>query len=476
MTYDVIMRSVDIFGLGRLMTVRSQVNELISQGSSVTVSQLNQSVRHLLETKFDSIWVRGELSSFTPAASGHWYFTLKDDVATVRAVMFRQRALATAFNPQLGDAVEIRCKVTLYEARGEFQIQVEQMRKAGLGNLFEAFVALKEKLAAEGLFDAGNKRALNPYPRAVGVITSEAAAALHDVLSALARRAPHVSVIIYPAMVQGVQAPAQLRQALALANERAEVDSLLLVRGGGSLEDLWAFNDEALARDIAASLIPVVAGVGHETDFTIADFVADLRAPTPTAAAEMVCAPHAALFQRAYSVVSAMTRAQTRYLERAWQGLDRATARLISPAQRLLYQAGLLKNLNARMLASAGKLNYLFLARYDRAVDRLRHSLPQVDSRRLMLSRTVQALVVAQRRALVQKKAHLEGVLAQLRALSPSHTLARGYAIVMDQSGAVVRSRIDALGSQRLRITVANGSFDAQVLGEKPAASDLVSR
>jgi len=254
----------------------------------LTVSELNEAVARLLEDSFDVCWVRGEVSNFTPAASGHWYFTLKDNGASVRAVMFRSRALAVGFVPKSGDSVEIKGRVTLYEARGEYQIQVDQLRRAGLGSLFEAFLALKSKLASEGLFDQENKREITTHPRAIGVITSLSAAALRDVLTALERRAPHVPVVIYPAMVQGVDSALQLRQALAIANERQEVDTLLMVRGGGSIEDLWSFNDEALARDISASVIPVVSGVGHETDFTIADFVADLRAPTPTAAARRV--------------------------------------------------------------------------------------------------------------------------------------------------------------------------------------------
>ncbi|MGB6105120.1 MAG: exodeoxyribonuclease VII large subunit, partial [Pusillimonas sp.] len=254
-----------------------------------TVSQLNRRVGELLEGHFSRIWVRGEISNFTQAASGHWYFSVKDEGAAVKAVMFRGRAQAVGFVPRPGEKFEFRVNVTLYEPRGDYQVQVESLRRAGRGDLHEAFLALKEKLEAEGLFDPARKRPVKTMPRAVGVVTSMAAAALRDVLSALARRAPHVPVIIYPAPVQGLDAAGLLDQAVQQAIRRNEVDTLLLVRGGGSLEDLWSFNDETLARSIAASPIPVISGVGHETDFTIADFVADLRAPTPTAAAELCC-------------------------------------------------------------------------------------------------------------------------------------------------------------------------------------------
>ena len=256
------------------------------------------------------------------------------------------------FVPRAGDQVEIRARVSLYEPRGDYQLQVDAMRRAGLGNLYEAFLRLKEQLAFEGLFDPARKRELAPLPRAIGVITSLHAAALRDVLSALARRAPQVPVIIYPAPVQGADAAGRLAAQVRLANQRAEVDTLLLVRGGGSIEDLWSFNDEALAREVAASAIPVVSGVGHETDFTIVDFVADLRAPTPTAAAELACTPRGELLGRVMDAARTLARGQQRRLERAAQRLDRAAGQLVSPAQRLEHQRERLNSLGFR-LASA---------------------------------------------------------------------------------------------------------------------------
>ena len=410
------------------MTIESQDTNAVTTPDILTVAQLNQAVNHLLEDSFAICWVRGEISNFTNASSGHWYFTLKDEAASVRAVMFRGRAVATGFTPKVGDSVELKARVTLYEARGEYQLQVEQLRRAGLGTLFEAFVALKNKLAAEGLFAAEAKRALAPYPKAIGIITSLGAAALHDVLTALARRAPHVPVIIYPALVQGAGAALQLRQALALANDRKEVDTLLLVRGGGSLEDLFSFNDEALARDLAASVIPVVSGVGHETDFTIADFVADVRAPTPTAAAELVCATRQSLS------------------ERVWLAA-RQTDQLLS-----------------RRLASAfDKQREYARSRQARAHLRLSAALPDLSPVRLRLLRAATELQAGQSRLLLRQQGRLESASAQLRALSPEHTLARGYAIVRTTEGQILRDALNAQFGQTLELTLAQGALTVKV-------------
>ncbi|HEY4801925.1 MAG TPA: exodeoxyribonuclease VII large subunit, partial [Paraburkholderia sp.] len=254
----------------------------------VPVSALNRAIASMLERTFPLAWISGEVSNFTRAASGHWYFSIKDAQAQIRCVMFRGRAQYAEFTPREGDRIEVRALVTMYEPRGELQLNVEAVRRTGQGRLYEAFLRLKAQLEAEGLFDPERKRALPSHPRAIGVITSMQAAALRDVLTTLCRRAPHVPVIVYPAPVQGAGSAEKLTAMLETANARNEVDVLVLCRGGGSIEDLWSFNDETLARAIAASAIPVVSGVGHETDFTIADFAADVRAPTPTGAAELV--------------------------------------------------------------------------------------------------------------------------------------------------------------------------------------------
>jgi len=443
-----------------------QKNPVITR-DILTVSELNQAVARLLEESFDVSWVRGEVSNFTPAASGHWYFTLKDNGASVRAVMFRSRASAVGFTPKSGDQIELKGRVTLYEARGEYQIQAEQMRRAGLGSLFEAFLALKQKLAQEGLFDTENKREIVEHPRAIGVITSLSAAALRDVLTALERRAPHVHVIIYPAMVQGVGSALQLRQALALANERQEVDTLLLVRGGGSIEDLWSFNDEALARDISASLIPVVSGVGHETDFTIADFVSDLRAPTPTAAAELACTARSALADRVERAQGQLSLGMQRLIDRLSQRVDRHAANLVSPAQRLSHQAERLSGLVFRLRAAAQRSDQQRRTSADRTIARFRVVRPELSLQRSQVQRAAISLDSGYRRLHFSREARLAFLDAQCRALSPEQTLSRGYSIVRSKNGKVVHSSLEINQTEILEVSFALGVADVQVLALK---------
>lgn len=445
------------------MAIGDQQKNLAITRDILTVSELNQAVARLLEDSFDVSWVRGEVSNFTPAASGHWYFTLKDNGASVRAVMFRSRAAGVGFIPKSGDSIELKGRVTLYEARGEYQIQAEQMRRAGLGSLFEAFLALKNKLNAEGLFDPVNKRQIVEHPRAIGVITSLTAAALRDVLTALARRAPHVPIVIYPAQVQGAGAALQLRQALALANDRQEVDTILLVRGGGSIEDLWSFNDEALARDIASSVIPVVSGVGHETDFTIADFVADLRAPTPTAAAELVCTARIELLERVERVQERLSLSMRRKFERLSQRLDRVAASLISPAQRLSHQAERLSGLLFRLRAASQRNQQQRLTLAEKALARFQILLPDVSAQAARLQRAMTALAACQRRLQASRETALNALEAQLRALSPEQTLSRGYAIVRTQEGKVVRESSDVQIGETLGVDLAEGSLTVKV-------------
>ena len=387
----------------------------------LTVAQLNRRVARLLEAGFPRVWVCGEVSNFTRAASGHWYFSIKDEAAAVRAVMFRGRAQAVGFVPRAGERFEFRVQVSLYEPRGDYQVQVEAMRRAGRGDLHEAFLRLRDRLTAEGLIDPARRRPIPSMPRAIGVVTSLAAAALRDVLSVMARRAPHVRVVIYPAPVQGREAAAQLREALERAIARAEVDTLLLVRGGGSLEDLWSFNDEALARAIAASPIPVVSGVGHETDFTIADFVADLRAPTPTAAAELCCDSRGACEERLRGALGALAAAQRRLLDRGAMRLDKAAAQLVSPAQRL----------------------------------RLR---------RQRLSAALQHLHAALRHRAESRAARLAAVRGRLEALDPRGVLGRGYAIVRAPSGNIVKNALDLNIGERIDVEFGSGRAQADIV------------
>jgi len=445
------------------MTIEFAVTNNVFTRDILTVGQLNQAVGQLLERSIPALWVRGEISNFTAAASGHWYFTLKDNRAAVRAVMFRSRASAVGFVPRAGDQVEIRARVSLYEPRGDYQLQADAMRRAGVGNLYEAFLRLKEQLAGEGLFDPARKREPVRLPRAIGVITSLHAAALRDVLSALARRAPQVPVIIYPAPVQGADAAGRLTAQLRLANQRAEVDTLLLVRGGGSIEDLWSFNDEALARLVAASEIPVICGVGHETDFTIADFVADVRAPTPTAAAELACVPRSELMGRVMHAAQALARGQQRRLERAAQRLDRAAAQLVSPAQRLEHQRERLNSLRFRLATAWAGPQGRRAARVDLLKQRLAHRAPDTGRAADRLGGALRRLGQAQARLQAQRRDRLAAATAQLRALDPGNTLARGYAIARDAHGRIVRDAASLAAGQALDLSFAQGGANVEV-------------
>lgn len=414
-----------------------------SGGDAVlTVSQLNRRVAQLLEDGVPRLWVAGEVSNFTRAASGHWYFSIKDEAAAVRAVMFRGRAQAVGFIPEVGGRYEFRVQVSLYEPRGDYQVQVESMRQAGRGDLHEAFLRLRDRLTQEGLIDPARRRPLPVLPKAVGVVTSLSAAALRDVLSVMARRAPHVRVVIYPAQVQGRDAAPQLCAALDRAAARAEVDTLLLVRGGGSLEDLWSFNDEALARRIASCPIPVISGVGHETDFTIADFVADLRAPTPTAAAELCCEERGRLAGRLQAACDLFARGQQRRLEHAAIRLDRACAQLISPVQRLQLRRQRLEFAARRLQAGLDRLLQERRRRPAMAMDRLTIGLDGLLQR-------------CHRR--------LEAPLAALGALDPHRVLGRGYALVRRADGAIVKNALDLKIHEPIEIEFGQGRAQAEV-------------
>ncbi len=423
------------------MTFESMFKNDEMQGPIYTVSQLNASASELLSSGFGLIWLVGEVSSFTKASSGHYYLSLKDSQAVARAVMFKARQAFCEFEPEVGDQVQVQARVGLYEPRGDFQLNIQRLRRAGKGTLNEQFERLKAKLQAEGLFDASSKRAVASMPKAIGVITSLGAAALHDVLTSFRRRAPHVRVVIYPSLVQGQTAPLALRQALAKANERAEVDTLLLVRGGGSLEDLWAFNDESLARDIATSLIPVICGVGHESDFTIADFAADIRAATPTAAAEISCLARTVLQSEVDRRMGALSDRMERLFERLDQRLDRLTYRLVSPSERLAARGHQLSLVAQRL-------------RFARPnIVALKQSCDQVSERlRLSFSARLNALNV-----------RLDNLQAHLTALSPEGPLQRGYAIVRGPNGKVLSDCNQVALGDQVQISLAAGHIAAQV-------------
>ncbi len=406
----------------------------------LTVSLLNRLSRERLESAFPLCWVTGEISNLTIAASGHAYFSLKDSNAQVRCVMFRNRTLLLGWRLENGQHVEARVLVTLYEARGDFQLNVETVRQAGVGNLYEQYLRLKDKLEREGLFANETKRPLPYFPHRIGIITSLQGAALRDVLTTLMRRAPQVSIVIYPTLVQGDAAPGQIASAIGIASKRRECDVLILCRGGGSLEDLWAFNAESVVRAIRACRIPVITGVGHETDFSIADFAADRRAATPTAAAELAAPERSALKTLLADRERTLKRLCESILERYGQQLDMLSRRLIHPGQRLAQQRELLttyqRRLTAALSQSSGRGN-LELAQLSQ---RLRLARPDTQRRRGRLEILEERIQNAWFAAHCQRKAQLSRINASLDHLNPIGVLARGYSIVTDASGTILRS------------------------------------
>ncbi|WP_338758359.1 exodeoxyribonuclease VII large subunit [Massilia sp. METH4] len=438
------------------------------QNAVITVSALNQAVSRLLERSFPLTWIAGEISNFTRAASGHWYFTLKDDAAQVRAVMFRGRAQYAGFVPREGDKVEVRALVTLYGPRGDYQINVEAIRRAGVGALFEAFMRLKEKLSAAGLFDEDRKRALPLFARTIGIVTSPQAAALRDVLIALRRRAPHVNVVLYPTLVQGQFAGEQIARAIRTASKRAECDVLIVCRGGGSMEDLWCFNDEMVAWAIAECSMPVISGVGHETDFTIADFAADLRAATPTAAAELAATPRGDWLASLRADATDLRRAMRRTLNDAAQTLDHHSRRLLSPTARIRQQRlALLALSTALMHANRAPLNQ---SRHtlDKLAGRLAAQRPDTRAVRAHLAALQHRCAVNIAACVRREREALGALAAQLELLNPQRTLERGYAIVTDSRGAILRSPDQLQPRRKYNVRLAEGSADLTVSNVQP--------
>lgn len=429
----------------------------------LTVSELNRMARRALESQLPLLWVEGEVSNFTRAASGHWYFSLKDAAAQVRCVMFRGRNQFAEFIPANGDHVEIRALPSLYEARGDFQLGAEAIRRAGAGRLYEAFVRLKSKLEAEGLFDPARKRPLPRFPRTLGIVTSPQAAALHDVLTALARRMPGLGVILYPAPVQGAGAGAQIAATIRAAGARAECDVLLVCRGGGSLEDLWAFNDEAVARAIVASPMPVVSGVGHETDFTLADFAADLRAPTPTAAAELASPVRQGLLQQLDQLARALRHRMERRQHGEMQRLDYLARRLVHPAEQLRRRQGELLQLE-RHLGNAVRARLTREAlRFAQLSQRLPTPIHAVRREQHRLDALATRIRHAAGTALVQRRLDLGRLAASLAHLNPEAVLARGYSIVQLENGAVVRDAARLAPGEPIDIRFHRGRARARV-------------
>ena len=440
----------------------AEVGQLGAGGRVWEVGALCHAIADALEARFNPVTVRGEISGFSRAASGHCYFSLKDASGQLRCAMFRRAAGLLAFSPRDGELVELRGRISVYEPRGDLQLVVESMSRAGQGAWFEQFLQLRARLEAEGLFDAGRKRPLPLMPRGIGVVTSLGAAALHDVVSALQRRVPHIPVVVAPALVQGANAPAELIGALTNLYRLTEsgrgsravfpstepalaepvLDVILLVRGGGSIEDLWAFNDEQLARTIIGSPVPVVSGVGHETDFSIADFVADLRAPTPTAAAELVAQPRE-VWQGALAILE--RRLQTA----AFRWLDGQAQRLDLTAGRLGRPSALVASHRLRLASAAQRLQVFsmhFLGRKQQALEALQARLPDTVHRRLD-----------------RQQERLARAALRLGLLDPTLVLRRGYAWLTDTQGQTVNSVRQITVGQAVRATLADGEVDLNV-------------
>ena len=421
------------------------------------VGALCLAVADVLQARFNPVAVRGEITGFSRAASGHCYFTLKDAQGQIRCAMFKRAASALAFAPRDGELVELRGRLGVYEQRGDLQLIVDSMQRAGQGAWFEQFLRLKAQLQAEGLFDAERKRPLPLMPRGIGLVTSPGAAALHDVVVALRRRVPHIPVVLVPALVQGAGAPASLCEALsklyllaqaghgpeANLTKNPPIDVIMLVRGGGSMEDLWAFNDEQLARTIVQSPVPLVCGVGHETDFTIADFCADLRAPTPTAAAELVAQPREVWLGALGLLAGRLQNGVQRQLEQRAQRLDQASARLGRPSGLVAAQHQRLAQLAQRM-RQAVLLKLQLLAHTQKALEA---DLP-----------------LKVQRSLAQRQQRLERAALRLQLLDPRLVLQRGYALLTDTEGAVVSSVRQAPPGAALRATLADGVVDVSVV------------
>ena len=385
-----------------------------------SVKEINRLVRELLEQSFPSFWISGEISNFISASSGHWYFSLKDDEAQVRCTMFKNKNMAADWVPKNGEKIEAKCFIGLYEARGEYQLNIELIRHAGAGLLSEAFNQLKEKLLKEGLFEPSRKKPIPQFPKSIGVITSPTGAAIEDILITLKRRSPHIPVFIYPTLVQGKEAPSAIVKALEIANTRMECDVLILARGGGSIEDLWAFNEEIVARAIVASKITTITGVGHETDTTIADFVSDLRAPTPTGAAEIVTGHTVELIKTIQVYKNQLNKMMANVIRELMQKIDYLEKRLISPKQQLQRQK------------------------------------EQIHQYLLRINQSM-------KNAMIQYRLNIDKLKLNLDHLSPHAVLSRGYSIVTNVEGQIVNNVAQLKLNDKIHIQLNHGQADANI-------------
>lgn len=445
-----------------------------------TVTRLNQTVRSLLEREMGQVWITGEISNFTQPASGHWYFTLKDDTAQVRGAMFRNSNRRVMFRPQHGQQVLVRASVTLYDPRGDYQIIVESMQPAGEGLLQQKYEQLKAALSAEGLFDQQFKQPLPTPAHCIGVITSKTGAALHDILHVLRRRDPSLPVVIYPTAVQGDDAPGQIVRAIELANARQECDVLIVGRGGGSLEDLWSFNDERVARAIFASRIPVVSAVGHETDVTIADFVADLRAPTPSAAAEIVSRNQTELLRQIQSAQQRLEMAMDFFIANRTRRFTQLNHRLQQqhPQLRLVRQQTVLEKLRQRMRVALDSQLKQASQRQRRVAQRLNQQNPQprIWRAQTRIQQLEYRLAESLRAQLSVTRERFGKAVTHLVAVSPLSTLARGYSVTTAADGKVLKQAKQVKTGDTLTTRLADGWVESEVKSVQPVKKTRASK
>ena len=385
-----------------------------------SVKEINRLVRELLEQSFPSFWISGEISNFISASSGHWYFSLKDDEAQVRCTMFKNKNMAADWTPKNGEKIEAKCFIGLYEARGEYQLNIDLIRHAGAGLLSEAFNQLKERLLKEGLFETSRKKLIPQFPKSIGVISSPTGAAIEDILTTLKRRSPHIPVFIYPSLVQGKEAPVAIVKAIETANIRMECDVLILARGGGSIEDLWAFNEEIVARAIVASKIPTITGVGHETDTTIADFVSDLRAPTPTGAAELVTSHTVELVKTIQVYKNQLNKVMAGVIRELMQKIDYLEKRLISPRQ-------------------------------------------QIQRQKEQIHQYIQRNNQSMKNAMILYRLKIDKLKLNFDHLNPHAVLSRGYSIITNVDGQIVNNVNQLKLDDKIRIQLNHGQADANI-------------
>ncbi|HET8707038.1 MAG TPA: exodeoxyribonuclease VII large subunit [Pseudomonadales bacterium] len=459
---------------------QDEYNDLLDQHNEqsenhvFSVSELNQMARELLEESFAQVWIEGEISNWKPASSGHIYFTLKDADAQIRAAMFKGQARGLKFAPRDGMQVLVRAQVTLYAARGDYQIVVEEMREAGLGALQRKFEELKAKLSKEGLFSEEHKKPLPHWPQKIGVITSPTGAVIQDILTVLRRRFPGMPVVLFPVAVQGEVAPPQIVRAIELANQLKECDVLIVGRGGGSLEDLWAFNDERVAKAIFASELPIVSAVGHQTDFTIADFVADVRAPTPSAAAELLSPNRAEIIQqlRGYEAILAQKiRQRIRHDKLLFNS---AQKRLKHPARRLQEMAQRLDEMETRLKRAAQLRQQRARDKYTNLAQRLHLQAPQPKILRLREKLAVlqQRLERSARIGVTQSEQRFKLLVGRLDAISPLATLARGYSMTQTSDGRIIRTEKDVSAGDMILTRLQEGVISSIVTaGEAPGSA-----